>query len=130
MTLFCDLLLVLLVRAVQLLLLQHEARANHNCSSTREISVTKQQKLQLVLPIIVWIRETKKREGFFCERNEKVKETYLRNCGRSECHELASCLRVRYNSKVDTVLGSHLIVPMRRHISGFSKLRNSVQPLK
>ena len=57
-------------------------------------------------------------------------QTHLRNCGRSECHELLSCFSVRYSSKVETVLGSHLMVPIRLHTWSFSKLMKRVHPLK
>lgn len=32
--------------------------------------------------------------------------TYFKNCGKIDVHPLRSCLSVKYNSNVDTVLGS------------------------
>lgn len=55
---------------------------------------------------------------------------FLRNCGSRECHVLReSWLSVRNSSKVDTVFGSHLTVPIRRHSWSVSKLMYNVQPL-
>jgi len=56
--------------------------------------------------------------------------THFRNCGRRECQELLSCFSVRNSSKVDTVLGSHLMVPICLHRWSFSKLMKSVHPLQ
>lgn len=71
---------------------------------------------------------------FSCDDDDKRiiydDETHLRNCGSRECHELLSCFSVRNSSKVDTVLGSHLMVPIRLHTWSFSKLMKRVHPLK
>lgn len=56
--------------------------------------------------------------------------TYFKNWGRMECHDELSCFKVKNNSKVDTVLGSHLICPSLRHTWSVSKLMNRVQPLQ
>lgn len=46
-------------------------------------------------------------------------------------HELfGSCLSVRNSSNVDTVLVSHLIVPIFRHSCSPSKFRYKVHPLR
>lgn len=55
---------------------------------------------------------------------------FFKNWGRIECQDELSCLSVKNNSKVDTVLGSHLIWPSLRQTESVSKLINSVHPLK
>jgi len=55
---------------------------------------------------------------------------FLMNNGMSDHVFLGSCLSVRNSSKVDTVLVSHLIVPIFRHSCSPSKFRYKVHPLR
>jgi len=51
------------------------------------------------------------------------------NSGMSDHEFLESCFSVRNSSNVDTVLMSHLIVPIFRHSCSPSKFRYKVHPL-
>ena len=126
--------MILLVRSVQLLLLQGEITTDHYRATASQVSVIKNVTKRSVSHLSM----LRKFFFFFLLSNEsnlsgfgnKILDTYFKNWGRRMCHDVWSCLSVRYSSKVDTVLGSHCTLESLRHMLSVSKLMKSVQPLK
>lgn len=91
---------------IELVLGQSKLRTDHDRTATGQISAKETEEVEVRSTVGSGPRSRPISQT-------PLDETYLRNCGRIEVQPLRSCRRVRYSSKVDTVVGSVFMVAIR-----------------